>query len=192
MSHFTGYGSNDYYGGPAAYGAGSAYSSGQHGQGMSHHGQESMNGHGACNCAETSELITAAAQQPGHALNRECHRLGISPHELPGYIMEETAMADEQGIPNRWTNVIRSLRGGQPDEVGHADGYSDGSGSVRSHHGGGSRASHGSHGYSGSLGTGSRQSGMTERQLQARAERRSEKELADLYVAMNGGFRTDE
>ncbi|KAI4166646.1 MAG: hypothetical protein LQ343_007882 [Gyalolechia ehrenbergii] len=53
--------------------------------------------------------LTEAASQPGHPLYRECLQQGIPPGLIYDYIMEEKEMADQQGVPCRWDQVLERV-----------------------------------------------------------------------------------
>ena len=142
-----------------------------------------------------AQLVTNAALQPGHPVNVECRRLRVHPEEMYDILMEKMLVAEQQGIPCRWSAITDSLiieaeaEGHQGGRHDHAHGHL-----PMNHphvHGG----VHGGHGHigvgggGGRGGTGEESGGHSlpnrkERQWMARAERKRNSEDFKMAIAM--------
>ncbi|KAL9030237.1 MAG: hypothetical protein Q9196_001615 [Gyalolechia fulgens] len=148
--------------------------------------------------------LAEAASRPGHPLNLECLQRGIPPWMIYDYIMQEKAKADEQGAPCHWDEVLEKVggleAGGPAYGGGHAGshrqsglGRDGGSAWIGGPRGRGPRRGgrgriHDSHKPSETGGGGPRPPGLTQRQKQARDQRRRYKNGVDAKIAMEGGL----
>ncbi|KAL9004664.1 MAG: hypothetical protein Q9188_002524 [Gyalolechia gomerana] len=156
--------------------------------------------------------LTEAASQPGHPLYHECLQQGIPPGLIYDYIMQEKEMADQQGVPCRWDQVLERVGGLDVGGAAQYGGYAGGYRQSGRGHGGGSAWTGGPRGQP--RGRGARNQGprgggrgprdshrppetesgdprrpdLTQRQKQARDERRHYKNGIDAKIAFEGGL----
>lgn len=63
---------------------------------------------------DLTRAVLAAARQPGHPLNEEITKQGVSVYEAWMVIIKERWTCSQEGRPCRWDPIVEELRAGLP------------------------------------------------------------------------------